>query len=1032
MVSSHIKIFFSPTGLFICLFYFVTSAIAASAVLGVDLGTEYIKAALVKPGIPLEIVLTKDSRRKEASAVAFKPTKDPQVGSFPERAYGSDAIALSARFPGDVYPNLKTLLGLPADNTVVKDYATRHPALRLEAEKTRGTTAFRSGAFAEGEEPWTVEEILAMELQSIQKNAEALAGKGSSVKDLVITIPPFYTAEEKRAVLLAADLADLRVLELISDGLAVGLNYATTRTFPSITDGAKPEYHLVFDMGAGSTKATILKFQGRTVKDVGKFNKTIQEVQVLGSGWDRTLGGDALNSIIVDDMIAQFVESKGAKKISATVEGVKAHGRAMAKLSKDAERLRQVLSANTNTQASFEGLYEDVDFKYKISRSDFEKLSAAHAARVGVPIQKALDMADLTAQDLDSVILHGGAIRTPFVQKTLEDFIGSADKIRGNVNSDEAAVFGAVFRGAGLSPSFRVKDIRVFEGAAYNAGIKWTNINEKGQHQLLWKSTTHHGAEKQYTFKNQKDFSIIFYQHVPSAEDVSPGSAEKETLIVTTQNLTESVAVLKDKFACSDGDINLKFSTRLSVSSGEPEIIKFVVDCEVDDPEKPGMVDSVKNMFGFGKKDQAPLGEDGETITDSTSSESSSTSTTSAKSTSSTISSKDAKSSKDARSSKEAKEAKDSKKPKKRFEVIPIKHTTEIRGSLQLSAAERLRMKERLSAFADSDRSRGLREEALNQLEGYTYKVRDMLSNEAFIAASIAEERARLEAKASDAGEWIYNEGRNAKREEFKAKLKEMKDIVGPINARKEEAVSRPAQIKALQDALNQTKQVIIGIKSQIENDTIAQSSFSASQASSASASTTASTITVDFANLEDAISTTISAPTEEATLDPPIYITQDLEAPQKLYDEVSAWLTEKIAEQDKLSQTADPVLLVKDLADKAKQLQDIQVDLIMRTMKKPSFKAKKPTSTSKSKKPRKTTSASKPGSTGKSSEFDSGKFGDNPSEEELMAFLEKMKTDENKDDINKAQEAYAKNAAERTENVVPETETKEKKHEEL
>lgn len=972
--------------------------------------------------------------------MAFKPIKNPQAGSFPERVYGSDALALAARFPGDVYPNLKTLLGLAADNTVIKDYAARHPALQLEAEKTRGTAAFRSGAFADGEEPWTVEEILAMELQSIQKNAEALAGKGSRVKDLVITVPPFYTAEEKRAVQLAAELAGLRVLELISDGLAVGLNYATTRSFPSVTGGGKPEYHVVFDMGAGSTKATILKFQGRTVKDIGKFNKTIQEVQVLGTGWDRTLGGDSLNAVIVDDMIAQFVESKAAQKISATVEGVQAHGRAAAKLWKEAERLRQVLSANTNTQASFEGLYEDIDFRYKISRADFEKLAATHAARVWAPIQKALDVADLSVKDLDSVILHGGAIRTPFVQKALEEFIGSADKIRTNVNADEAAVFGAGFRGAGLSPSFRVKEIRAYEGAAYNAGIKWTNINEKPQHQLLWKPTSYLGAEKQYSFKNQKDFSILFYQHVPFHENVSPGSAEKEVLTLTTQNLTDSVAVLKEKFACTDGDINVRLSTRLSASNGEPEIVRLVVDCEVEDTEKPGMVDSVKNIFGFGKKDQVPLGEDGEPVetisgTESSSAETSSPSKTSSKTSSSTTSSKEAKASK---------EAKDSKKPKKRFEVIPLGFATELKGRPQLPAAELLRMKERLSAFDDSDRSRRLREEALNQLEGYTYKAKEFLSDEEFIAASTEEERGSLEAKANDAGEWIYGDGRDATREELKAKLKELKDIASPIEARKAEVAGRPEQLKVLQDALNQTQQVIIGINGQIENDTIVHSSFSASKSSAATASATASATTDDFADLEEDSSSTISASPEAETLDPPTYTSKDLEAPQKLLDEISAWLTEKLAEQEQLPPTANPILLIKDLADKAKQLQDVQVELIMKSMKK-TTKPKRPTTKPKASKPKKTKSATKTGSSEEAdATLDSGKFGDKPfikvgedgdmpTEEELLEFLKKHQMDQNADEIKAAKgNSNAKLAGERAEHVVPDEPVEEKAHDEL
>jgi hypoxia up-regulated 1 len=977
------RVLSSPLFAIICLFYlFSSTALAASAVLGVDLGTEYIKASLVKPGIPLDIVLTKDSRRKETSAVAFKPEKNPQSGLFPERLYGSDAVALAARFPGDVYPNLKTLLGLPADNSVVKDYSLRHPALRLETEKTRGTAAFRSGAFAQDEEPWTVEEILAMELQNVQKNAEALAGKGSVVRDLVITVPPFYTTEEKRAVLLAAELAGLRVLELISDGLAVGLNYATSRTFPSITQGGKPETHMVFDMGAGSTKATILKFQGRTVKDIGKYNKTIQEVQVLGNGWDRTLGGDSLNALIVDDMINKFVESSGGKKVSATVEAVQANGRAAAKLWKEAERLRQVLSANTNTQASFEGLHEDVDFRYKISRAEFEQMAASHKDRVGIAIQKALDSAELTIKDLDSVILHGGAIRTPFVQKELEKLVGNADKIRTNVNSDEAAAFGAGFRGAGLSPSFRVKEIRTAEAANYAAGIKWRNIHDKPQHQRLWQSTSYLGAEKQYSFKNQHDFSIDFYEHVPSSENVSPGSAEKETLKLTTQNLTESVAVLKQKYGCTDADINLKLSTRLSTSNGQVEIQKLIVDCEVEDTDKPGMVDSVKGMFGFGKKDQEPLAEEDESVETISTPESSSSETASTPTSSTSTTTSVAKS-----------------KPTKHFQVIPIKYTAEPQGRPQLPRAEIIRMKDRLEAFADSDRARRLREDALNQLEGFTYKAKDLLNNEDFIAASTDEERTNLKSKAEAAGEWIYSEGKDATREELKAKLKEMKDIVVPIETRKDEAVARPEAIKSLRESLNQTLQVIVGITGQIENDTKIRSSWSASKAAAATA--TPSATSNEFAGLEDdEETTTVSAPIEKETLDPPMFSNVDLVLPQTLYDTISKWLEEKLAEQEKLPVTADPVILVKDIATKTKQLQDATVDLLSRSMRKP-YKNKKPApkpKTSSSKKPKAT--STKSAGAEKTLDFEGKPFvtvnpgDDMPTEEQILEWIAQQKAE--------------------------------------
>ena len=470
------------TSLFLFLSFFSFTASAASAVLGVDLGTEYIKAALVKPGIPLEIVLTKDSKRKEVSAVALKPPQNAQKkDDLPERVYGSDAMALAARYPGDVYPNLKPLLGQPLEHSEsVEQYRRSHPALEIVRDQTRATAAFVSKASGKAQDPFTVEELLAMELQNIRSNAEALAGKGTIIKDVVITAPAFFTAQEIRALELAAKLAGLKVLGLISDGLAVGVNYATSRAFPSVKEGGKAERHLVFDMGAGSTTASILEFQQKTVKDVGKYNKTFQDVAVLATSHDRSLGGDALNAAIVDHMVDEFVKSKGAQGKGVAAENVKVHGRAMAKLLKDAERVRQVLSANSETSTSFEGLYDDVDFRYKITRSQFEDMASAFTERVKVVVKRALEASKMAVDELDSVILHGGATRTPIVQSTLEQLLGGSTKIRSNVNADEAAVFGAAFRGASLSPSFRVKEIQVKEATPYSFGVEWP-VDGKGE-----------------------------------------------------------------------------------------------------------------------------------------------------------------------------------------------------------------------------------------------------------------------------------------------------------------------------------------------------------------------------------------------------------------------------------------------------------------------------------------------------------------------------------------------------------------------
>ncbi|KAK8039813.1 hypothetical protein PG993_008224 [Apiospora rasikravindrae] len=923
----------SPRSLLLCVaFLFSTNVSAIAAVLGVDLGTEYIKATLVKPGIPLEIVLTKDSRRKETSAVAFKPFQNaPKSGAYPERAYGSDAMALSARFPSDVYPNLKTLLGLPADDAQVSEYLARHPALQLEKYKNRNTVSFKSKVFTAEEDSWMVEELLAMELQSIQRNAENLAGSDTLVRSAVITVPPFYTVEEKRAVQMAAELVGLKVLSLISDGMAVGLNYATSRQFPNINEGAKPEYHMVFDMGAGSAKATVMRFQSRTVKDVGKFNKTVQEVQVVGNGWDRTLGGDALNYLILDDMVQQFVESPAAKKASVTIEKVQKHGRAVAKLLKEAEKLRHILSANTESRGSFEGLYDDIDFKYKITRADFEKMAGAHAERVGAAVQKALDAAELDISQLDSIILHGGASRTPFVQKALEKIAGN-EKLRSNVNSDEAAVFGAGFRAADLSPSFRVKEIKALDAAGYAAGMKWTNPQGKAQQQRLWTERSILGATpKEVAFTNQEDLTVKFYQSIPSTD----GAVDKETKTFTTKNLTATVAQLVEKNGCKNEDIQFKVKLQLRSEDGEVDVVKAHVECEADDTDKEGSVmDGVKNLFGFGKKDQQPL-KDGEE-----SSEDAETASTTASTDTATTSSIQSSATASTETGSASAESTDAAKPKKTI-VVPVDFKLEKAGVPELSKDDLGSAKARIKAFEMSDKSRRAREETLNQLEAFTYRVRDLLDSESFVATSSKKERAALEKKAGEVSEWLYDDGADATREELKTRLKSLKDMVSPVEKRIKENSERPDLVKSLRGTLNQTSTFIETIRKQIADAEAWSSSASASAASATSGE--ASSVTAapskdseDFDGLEDdaTASTTTTATPEDVGPVPVLYTLDDLKEITELSKSTLDWLEKKLAEQAKLPETADPVITVDEISKKAKKLESVGMQLAMKAVK--------------------------------------------------------------------------------------------------
>merc|ERR1719244_1057753 len=378
----------------------------------------------------MEIALNPESKRKTSVAVSIKDG---------ERKFGSDAMNVCVKSPKHCYVYLLDLLGKKVDHPLVKSYQKRFPQYKIEADPERGTVMFRH----DSETVYSVEELLGMIFAHAKTQAETFTEQ--AVKDVVITTPVFFNQAERLALVAAAQLGGLNILQLMNVPTAVALNYGMFRR-KEINGTVK--HLMLYDMGAQQTTATIIGYQIVKTKDKG-FSETHPQAQVLGVGYDRTLGGQEIRFRVREYLADQF------NAMGKTKTDVRTVPRAMGKLLKEAERVKLVLSANTECFAQIENVMEDIDFKIQMTRDKLMELSTDLMERVVGPVERALSTASMSMESIDQVILVGGGTRVPRVQELLTEFVGQ--ELGKSLNTDESAAMGAVYRAADISTGFKLQ-----------------------------------------------------------------------------------------------------------------------------------------------------------------------------------------------------------------------------------------------------------------------------------------------------------------------------------------------------------------------------------------------------------------------------------------------------------------------------------------------------------------------------------------------------------------------------------------------
>ncbi|CAC5426298.1 HYOU1 [Mytilus coruscus] len=924
--------------LLICMASFT---VGFNAVMSIDLGSEYMKIAIVK-------IESKESDRKTSTIVALRNG---------ERFYGKAAENTAVKFPRKAFWYLTNIVGRKFDSADVKLYKERFPYYDLVKDEERGTVLFK----IDDETFYSPEELLAMLLEKAKEYAETFTDQ--SIKDCVITVPAYFTQAERKSILSAAELIDLNVLQLLSDNAAVALNYGVFRRKEF---NGTVQYYMFYDMGATSTTATIVGYQVTKVKEGTRLESNPQLI-IKGVGFDRGLGGMEITLRLRKHLAKVFNEQKKTKTDVFTNE------RSMGKLFKEAEKLKKVLSANNAHFAQVEGLLEEIDFKTKVTREELEELSKDLFEKVTKPIEEALKVSQITLGEIKDVILMGGGTRIPKVQEILKKYLGRSE-LGKSINTDEAAAMGAVYQAAYLGKGFKVKTFGVKEASIYPITVEFEKhkLAEDGSDskrvvkRTLFNRMNPYPQKKVMTFsKHLKDFDFnVSYGDLDFLSDFDKSSFQDPSLakfklsgvgdaftkhkesgdskgVKAHFRLDESgilhldqVEVVFEKEEEKEESTWSKLGNTLGglfggkkeegetiEETGEKPVEGENSDKEAESEEaKPDQTESnqekqeEKKQTENGDKDkkekqsEVPADEEDksnkksdktEEKKDETKKEKTEKGKKEEKSENKTDDATDKLNGTDSQNKTEA----DSKDKKPNVTVVREKIDTKIESFdiPEVNEDSMKVMKKKLAELTAKDKEKKLLEKSKNDLEAFIFDMNDKLTQEVYEKCSTEAEREKLSKLLSEASDWMYDQEEDAKAEIYQDKLKSLKKEIKDLKARVYEFEERPKALKALKDMLNHTKYFLKSVK----NFTVVE---------------------------EDRIFTDVEITTLE-----------------KLITDTKKWRDDMVEEQKKTPDSEKPKLLVEDVALKLQAL-DREVKYLINKAKnfKPKPKPKPKSNTTK------------------------------------------------------------------------------------
>jgi len=289
---------------------------------------------------------------------------------------------------------------------------------------------------------YTPQEISARILQKLKRDAEAYLG--DTVTQAVVTVPAYFDDAQRTATKEAGAIAGLEVLRIINEPTAAALAYGLDKE-------GEEQTILVFDLGGGTFDVSILEI------GEGVF-------EVKATHGDTQLGGDDWDQRVIEWLVKEFKNTEGVDLGKDNM--------ALQRLKEAAEKAKIELSQVAETQINLPFITATSEgpkhLDLKLTRAQFQKLTADLVQRCKDPFEMAIKDAGFTKGDIEHVILVGGSTRMPAIQDLVRSMTGK-DAHKG-VNPDEVVAVGAAVQAGVLKGE--VKDVLLLDVTPLSLGIE--------------------------------------------------------------------------------------------------------------------------------------------------------------------------------------------------------------------------------------------------------------------------------------------------------------------------------------------------------------------------------------------------------------------------------------------------------------------------------------------------------------------------------------------------------------------------------